>query len=454
VSGGCDFANWNQSISSPKHLGHSQIHAVEQGYFVGLVVAPDVEAERVTGRLACWTTDQSSVPSSVANTPRTAAAPLVVLRRTAPLVAERVSPDRRCATPAVKVPPNPVVVDRAPLEAVGEAAAVGVVVAGMEALNYIPRERAFPVLNSSMVMSNRGESMRSVVMRFGVVGLIVLVVGIYVALVEAYEDSIEGVAANTLTDSPDMVDHPVATFTVEEMQSNYHAVVANLAVSPGSALLDPLTRRLKEDIVLRVRSAAVLTRREYSKGTLPGVFPVPLTVAGQIANWPFDYYNSGPIEVQLFHGTDSQNPPELAPVTVIDHLPGFKVAASKANGQEVYRLNVRRSLSTALFAVLIVGVLITLAVLAMFVSVQTARNRRKFQPPFATWYAALLFAVVPLRNALPGSPPFGAWIDVTVVVWVIVALVLALLLYIVCWWRHLGAEADKPTNPAVPPASS
>jgi hypothetical protein len=295
--------------------------------------------------------------------------------------------------------------------------------------------------------------MRSAVLRFGVVGLIVLVVVTYIALVLAYEDSIEGVAANTLTDSPDMVDHPVATFTVDQMESNYSAVVANLAVSPGSALLDPLTHRLKEDIVLRVRSAAVLTRREYSKGTLPGVFPVPLTVAGQVATWPFDDYHSGPIEVQLFRGTDSQNSPELAPVTVIDHLPGFKVAASKADGQEVYRLNVRRSLSTVLFAVLIVGVLITIAVIGMFVSVQTVRNRRKFQPPFATWYAAMLFAVVPLRNALPGAPPFGAWIDVTVVLWVIVALVAALLLYIVCWWRHLRADAEA-TNPPVPPAPS
>jgi len=34
-----------------------------------------------------------------------------------------------------------------------------------------------------------------------------------------------------------------------------------------------------------------------------------------------------------------------------------------------------------------------------------------------TWYAAMLFAVVPLRNALPGSPAFGSWIDLTIVLW-------------------------------------
>jgi hypothetical protein len=148
-------------------------------------------------------------------------------------------------------------------------------------------------------MSHRRESMRTAVIRFGVAGLIVLIVGTYVALVGLYEDSVEVVPANNVTDNPDQSS---ATLTVEEMQSNYSAVVANLAVSPGTALLDPTTHRLKEDLVVRVRSAATPTRREYTKGMLPGVFPVPLTVAGHVERWPFDNYLSGPIEVQLFHG--------------------------------------------------------------------------------------------------------------------------------------------------------
>jgi hypothetical protein len=242
--------------------------------------------------------------------------------------------------------------------------------------------------------------------------------------------------------------------TVEEMQSNYNAVVANLAVSPGSALLDPATHRLKEDLVIRVRSAATPSRREYTKGMLPGVVPVPLTLAGHVERWPFDKYLSGPIEVQLFHGGDTQNAPELVPLTVIDHLSGFKVSASKASAENVYRMTVRRAMSTALFAVVICSVLIAIAAMALVVAVQTMRDRRKFQPPMTTWYAALLFAVVPLRNALPGSPPFGAWVDVTIVLWVIVALVVAMLLYIACWWRHLRPDADKPTSPAVSPPPS
>lgn len=105
-------------------------------------------------------------------------------------------------------------------------------------------------------------------------------------------------------------------------------------------------------------------------------------------------------------------------------------------------------MSTAAFAIVILGVLIAIASLALFVAIQTTQDRRPFQPPMTTWYAAMLFAVVPLRNALPGSPPFGSWVDITVVIWVLVALAISMVLYIGCWWRHLNPPAAAPAQPA------
>lgn len=278
--------------------------------------------------------------------------------------------------------------------------------------------------------------MRAAATKFGIAGLIVVIAGAYVAALALYANSS---TAHTVNEGAQADDSTTATLTVEEMQSNYSAVVANLAVLPGSAMLDPLSHRLKENLTLRVRSAAVPTHREYSKGMLPGMFPVPLTLAGHLERWPFDHYRSGPIEVQLFHG--DQATPEIVPVTFVDHLSGWQVGASKADERAPYRLNLRRAPSTAAFAVVVIGVLITIAALALFVAIQTVRDRRKFQPPMTTWYGAMLFAVVPLRNALPGSPPFGSWIDLTVVIWVLVALAVSMALYISCWWRHLKPEA-------------
>lgn len=293
--------------------------------------------------------------------------------------------------------------------------------------------------------------MRSAGTKYGVVGLIVLILAAYVVAVAMYAQSGTGRRLDVATAAADG-DRPSATINVEDIQSNYSVLAVNLAFNPGSALLDPTTHRLKDDLSLRVRSAAMPSRHTWTKGMLPGLMAVPLTIAGEIERWPLDQYRSGPIEVEIFYGPDTDRTPDHVPVTFVDHLSGWRLSATRAQADGPYRLNVRRSLSTAAFAIVILGVLITIASLALVVAIQTARDRRPFQPPMTTWYAAMLFAVVPLRNALPGSPPFGSWVDITVVIWVLVALAVSMILYIGCWWRHLPVPAPAPVDPAPDPA--
>ncbi|MEB3983017.1 DUF4436 domain-containing protein [Mycobacterium sp. 663a-19] len=281
-------------------------------------------------------------------------------------------------------------------------------------------------------------------MTFAVVALIVAVVAAYVASVAMYASS--GTAGHRQAGTQPAGDQTSVTLNVEDIQSNYTVLNANLIFSPGSDLLDPQTHHLKEDLGLRVRSVATPTRRTWLKGMLPGMFPVPLTLAGEINEWPFDRYSSGPIEIEVMRG-DSENAVQRVPITFVNRLSGWEIDTTDANGQGPYRVSVRRSLSAGAFGVVILGVLIAIAGLGLFVAVQTVRDRRKFQPPMTTWYAAMLFAVVPLRNALPGSPPFGGWVDITIVLWVLVVLVISMLLYIACWWRHLRPEAEKAAVP-------
>jgi hypothetical protein len=49
---------------------------------------------------------------------------------------------------------------------------------------------------------------------------------------------------------------------------------------------------------------------------------------------------------------------------------------------------------------------------------------------------AVLFAVIPIRNFLPGSPPAGAWVDQALVLWVLIALVVAMVIFFVTWYRQ------------------
>jgi hypothetical protein len=226
------------------------------------------------------------------------------------------------------------------------------------------------------------------------------------------------------------------TLDVVSIQNNYSELVADLIVKPGPELLDPATDGLKQDLTVAVTSATTPVRRTWSKGMLPGVFPVPITLARDVERWPFDSYYTGPITVSLF--TASGQLPERANITFVDRLTGWKVDVRRVNNASAsapYEVDLQRSASTMVFAIVILCIFVAIAAVGLFVAIQTVRDPRRFQSPMTTWYAAMLFAVLPLRNALPGSPSFGSWIDLTIVMWVLVALVVSMLLYIGAWWR-------------------
>jgi len=282
-------------------------------------------------------------------------------------------------------------------------------------------------------------------MRWGIVSLGVFAVA-YAGLVALY--ALTGMGPpHPVTEGRAATDGTTVTFDIDGLQPYRSALVGNLTVTPGPELLDPQTGSLKEDLSVAVTSATTPTKRFWPKGTQPGVFPVSLGVSGDVSDWPFDSYRSGPISVDLFRGPGQV--PGRASVTFVDRLPGWKVdvqGGSPGDAKAPYRAEVQRSPSTVALAVALLAVLVSIAGFALFVAVHTVRNRRKFQPPMTTWFAAMLFAVIPLRNALPDAPPFGAWVDVTVVLWVILALVISMGLYVSCWWRHLAP--DKPVEPA------
>ncbi|OBG78389.1 MULTISPECIES: DUF4436 domain-containing protein [unclassified Mycobacterium] len=239
-------------------------------------------------------------------------------------------------------------------------------------------------------------------------------------------------------------DGTTVTIGLKEVHTIDGELVADVAVAPGPGILDPVTHDLTQDLSVVVTSAVTPSKRTWSKGMLPGVFPIPLNLIGDVRHWPLDNYHSGPVSVEIFRGA---GPPQRASVTFVDRLRGWRVnvAGADQGGEPApYRVELQRSPTTAAFATAVVGVLVLLAALGAFVAVQTLRGRRKFQPPMTTWYAAMLFAIVPLRNALPDSPPIGWWVDVTVVLWVIVVLALSMGVYIYCWWRDLKPEPAKP----------
>lgn len=108
---------------------------------------------------------------------------------------------------------------------------------------------------------------------------------------------------------------------------------------------------------------------------------------------------------------------------------------------------VARNGSTMTFVVLILVSMVGLSVLAMWMARWVARRKRRIEATFAGWFAALLFAMFPLRMNMPGAPPIGVWIDFIVFLWVLVVLMAALGIFIVSWLRYSPTPPKKADSP-------
>ncbi len=149
-------------------------------------------------------------------------------------------------------------------------------------------------------------------------------------------------------------DGTTVTLDVVSISSNYSELVGDLHIKPGPGMVDPATDALTQDLTVAVTSVTTPVKRTYSKGMLPGVFPVPLTLARDVERWPFDSYYTGPITVTLFTGPAQV--PERANVTFVDRLAGWKVDVTRvnnANALSPYVAKLQRSASTMVFAIVI-----------------------------------------------------------------------------------------------------
>jgi hypothetical protein len=183
---------------------------------------------------------------------------------------------------------------------------------------------------------------------------------------------------------------------------------------------------------------------QYPKGKAPAQVSTTIQAHGDPGTWPFDSYRTEPLSADVFVGSGAERKRIPALVEVTGSMDGWDASVRRStdtsetgshnNNSAVVTLH--RAKGPLIFDLGIIMVLISLPTLALLVAIPMALGRRKFVPPFATWYAANLFAIVPLRNILPGAPPPGSMIDQALVQWVLLALATAMALYIFAWVRQ------------------
>ncbi|HWS93797.1 MAG TPA: DUF4436 domain-containing protein [Mycobacterium sp.] len=284
---------------------------------------------------------------------------------------------------------------------------------------------------------------------------IVIGVGVLVVVIGTYALSLLGVHLLEKSEGPlpplDLSqgggDATIVQLGLEELKPVANRLTVNVLVYPGISAYDNRFDVLGTDVAVRLYPTSDLGDLHYPKGKAPAQLTTTVQAHGDPGSWPFDSYKTEPISADAFVGSGDNLKKVPARVEVTGELDGWDASVTRVhdlaalptsratdNGNVVITL--RRAKGPLIFDLFICLVLISLPTLALLVAIPMALGRRKFLPPFATWYAANLFAIVPLRNILPGAPPPGSWIDQAIVQWVLIALVTAMSLYIFAWVRQ------------------
>ncbi len=281
-------------------------------------------------------------------------------------------------------------------------------------------------------------------------GALVCVAAYALLLVTYFIDGRTG-AFDGVTDNDVPSGGVLVTVDFNSIDPGTRLMTATVEVAVDQALTDPNGPIGELDVPRQPLTVLVLPTADGVPLTFPAGQPITLKQiriptepgSGYIRDWPLDRYRSSLV---VFAEQGSVALPIAVSFSGV--VQGWHVSAQNADPAPpaaplglVYQVEMRRSVGVLLFGIAIVLVLVALPFLALWVVINVYRGRRKFEPAFLSWIAALLFATIPIRNFLPGSPPAGSWVDVTVVIWVIIALILALFVGVGSWWRF-GRPAD------------
>lgn len=217
---------------------------------------------------------------------------------------------------------------------------------------------------------------------------------------------------------------------------------ASVRVIPAQNLLDPEFGQLVTEVTVRLRPATQFGELRFPAGQFPGAVGTSLVATGNADQWPFDRYTTATVGADVFTGTGAARRYVPARVEVIGSLYGWDIRSEHAgpgthSGDDAdATVTFSRSRGPLALILGICLVLLALPALALFAAIEMLLGRKQFQPAFSSWFAAMLFAVVPIRNVLPGDPPPGSWIDEALVLWVLLALVGAMVIYVIAWTRR------------------
>jgi hypothetical protein len=184
------------------------------------------------------------------------------------------------------------------------------------------------------------------------------------------------------------------------------------------------------------------------------------TTEGDANGYPFDnhvaetyiYLDAVPV------GQEPEEATNYTPVKMdfkfFANLPGYDISDSpipdekpkeaKSGNNVAISVDISRSLSVRLFALIVMAIMWVLSILALAISIRVLRAGKIPEIGMLGWMAALLFAFPAVRNAQPAVPPVGTLCDFLSFFWAEVFVVIGICVLGFSWLRRYNA----PTLPA------
>jgi Domain of unknown function (DUF4436) len=223
-------------------------------------------------------------------------------------------------------------------------------------------------------------------------------------------------------------DHVTVTVLIQNVDPSTARVSAQLELKGSGSLVDQRTHDFKEDATLI--SNAVTNPTVVAKANeRPEFVSVQFALRdGVITDYPLDSYTANfHFHALIGSGANERAVPVRAVFDNIDAF--FKVTLQQEQSIEVRQggsaaktiatppslfaatATVKRSTSTVMFAVFIMMFMWCLTIAALIAAWFVASGKLGLFWSALGFLGTLLFALIPLRNAVPGDPPIGSLID-------------------------------------------
>jgi len=219
-------------------------------------------------------------------------------------------------------------------------------------------------------------------------------------------------------------------------------LLVRLQFEPQNDLLDE-DDLLVNPVTVYKNSSAGKSEVTFKKGESMSPVDTTVSLQGEVTQFPWDRY-TGMLWICLASqksGLDGDISWAAVPFTLDLRagVPGFTLETAEAPPKtkgfsvDVVNFDMKRAPSSGAFSVFVMILIVLLTAVAFMAGFVVVVGGRKVEVAMLSWLGALLFALLPLRNAMPGAPPLGCLADYISFFWA-EAITAATLISLILTW--------------------